>query len=85
MLFASWIFKVTDSPKYVILIAFPRQKWFRKYALNITFIITLPVLFLRLRVTLQFYISVERWWNDTERGNPKYSEENLFQQHFIHP
>jgi hypothetical protein len=24
------------------------------------------------------------WWNDTDRGNPKNSEKNLFQCHFVH-
>jgi hypothetical protein len=38
-----------------------------------------------LRVTLKIDISVERWWNDTDRGNPKYSEENQFQKQFMHP
>ena len=26
--------------------------------------------------------SVENWWSHTDRGKPKYSEENLFQCHF---
>jgi hypothetical protein len=29
-------------------------------------------------------IGVEHWWNDTERGKPKYTEKNLSQCHFIH-
>jgi len=26
---------------------------------------------------------VEKRWNDTDRGKPKYSEKNLFQCHFV--
>jgi hypothetical protein len=28
--------------------------------------------------------SVEYWWNDTDRGKPKYSENNLFQWHIVY-
>jgi hypothetical protein len=27
---------------------------------------------------------MEHWWNDIDRGKPKYGEENLPQSHFIH-
>jgi hypothetical protein len=27
---------------------------------------------------------MEHWWNDNDRGGPKYSEINLFQGHFVH-
>ena len=27
---------------------------------------------------------MEPWWNDTERGKPKYSDKTLYQCHFIH-
>jgi hypothetical protein len=26
-------------------------------------------------------MSIEHWWNDTDRGKPKYSKENLFYAH----
>jgi hypothetical protein len=29
-------------------------------------------------------MSMEQWWNDTDRGKPKYWERNLFQWHFVH-
>jgi len=29
-------------------------------------------------------MSMEDWWNDTDRGKLKHSEENLCQCHFIH-
>ena len=33
MRFASWITKATNTPpEYVIVVAFPRQQWFRKCA-----------------------------------------------------
>jgi hypothetical protein len=28
--------------------------------------------------------SLEPWWNDNDRGKPKYSEKNLSQLHFVH-
>jgi len=28
-------------------------------------------------------MSVEHWWNDTDRGNLKYSEKDLSQCHFV--
>jgi len=27
---------------------------------------------------------MEHWWNDIDRGKPKYWEENLFQCHIVH-
>ena len=27
-------------------------------------------------------MSMQRWWNDTARGKPKYSEKNLYQHQF---
>jgi hypothetical protein len=27
---------------------------------------------------------MERWWLDTDKGKPKYSEENLSHCHFVH-
>jgi hypothetical protein len=29
-------------------------------------------------------MSVERWWNDTDRGTPKYLEKNLAESNFVH-
>jgi len=29
-------------------------------------------------------MSMEQWWNDTDRGNLKYWERNLSQCHFAH-
>jgi len=26
----------------------------------------------------------QHWWNDTDRGKPKYSEENVYQYNFVH-
>jgi hypothetical protein len=33
---------------------------------------------------LDEWMSMERWWTDTETGNPKYSERNLSQRHYVH-
>jgi len=30
-------------------------------------------------------MSMEQWWNDTDRGKPMNSEKNLPQCHFVHP
>jgi hypothetical protein len=27
---------------------------------------------------------MEHWWNEIDRGKPKYSEKNLSQCHFVH-
>ena len=27
---------------------------------------------------------VERWWNDTDRGTPRYRQRNLSKCHFVH-
>jgi hypothetical protein len=35
----------------------------------------------------QFFSSLqvmEHWWNEIDRGKPKYSGENLSQYHFVH-
>ena len=29
-------------------------------------------------------MSMERWWIDTDRENPKYSEENMFEYFFVY-
>jgi hypothetical protein len=29
-------------------------------------------------------INLEHWWNDIEKGKPKYMEKNLAQCHFVH-
>jgi hypothetical protein len=29
-------------------------------------------------------MSVERWWNDTDRRKEKYAEKNAIQCHFVH-
>jgi len=29
-------------------------------------------------------MSMDHWWNDTERGKLKYLEKNLPQSHFLH-
>jgi hypothetical protein len=29
-------------------------------------------------------MTVEHWWNDTDRGKQKYWERNLSQCHFVH-
>ena len=29
-------------------------------------------------------MSMEQWWNDTDRGKPTYSEKNLSQCHFAY-
>jgi hypothetical protein len=34
--------------------------------------------------SINIKMSTEHWWNDTDRGNPKYSEENLTHCHFVH-
>jgi hypothetical protein len=47
MRFACWITKTTDTRlEYVILIAFPRRLWLRERAWILTFIRTLPVLWI---------------------------------------
>jgi hypothetical protein len=30
------------------------------------------------------WMSMEHWWNDTDRAQPKYSDKNLSQSHYIH-
>jgi hypothetical protein len=30
------------------------------------------------------WMSMEHWWDDTDRGKPKYLEENLSHFHFFH-
>jgi hypothetical protein len=29
-------------------------------------------------------MTMEHWWNDADRGKPKYSEKNLSHCHFVH-
>jgi hypothetical protein len=31
-----------------------------------------------------FFQVMEHWWNEIDRGKPKYSRGNLSQHHFVH-
>lgn len=36
------------------------------------------------RAVVKMKINVGHWWNDTDKGKPKYSERNLSQRHLVH-
>jgi hypothetical protein len=37
-----------------------------------------------MNMYLSFFLVMEQWWSEIDRGRPKYSEENLSQCHFVH-
>jgi hypothetical protein len=37
-----------------------------------------------IKVILTYKMSMGHWWNNTERGKPKYSGKNLSQCHFVY-
>jgi hypothetical protein len=62
MRFPCWITKATDThSEYVILIAFSRQQWLRELAPNVTFIRTLPVLYIFSMRTNSNYATFEKY------------------------
>ena len=50
-LFACWITKVTNTHcEYVILIAFPLKQWLYEFALVLTFVRTVPLLYISVEL-----------------------------------
>ena len=41
-------------------------------------------LWLRWLVFSSFFLVIEHWWNEIDRGKPKYSEKNLYQCNFVY-
>ena len=35
-------------------------------------------------IVLSFFLVMEHWWNEIDRGKPKYSGKNLSQCHSVH-
>jgi hypothetical protein len=35
------------------------------------------------RVSIVLFLVMEHWWDEIDRGKPKYSEKNLSQCHFV--